>query len=298
MASIVEVHPRWLELVGANRWKGLRSFVTYSANAVQYAKWFHRQKFPGTSGFTAPTVRSVRAMYAPAGLTGRVLLACYYETQRVPGTAHVRARTRPCKRKQLKDRNGWTMEGPDLHSRGATDDKPGKPDGIHHWLLTGAINTDFSDLWEVSIETAYWADSFDWVSVSNGYRCVNKNRMSKLGAAKGTMLSVGARVDWEMGDDLLYVDHLFWRLGPKEKWNEQFESQKGIWSIQEVPVWTISPVTGTPSTDGRTRDMKVFLPAREWKKDGGVDNLVEVGPEAREPFEKYDFGKWDSMIRD
>jgi len=297
MSSIIEVeHLRVLELVGADSWKGVRSFLTYAPNAAGYMQAFRNQPFPNVPGRNAPRVRRTRALFNPGGQRGRALLMSWYETLRTPKKARIYVKTTDRPTRLTKDLDGKTLEGPDQHST-----KGKKPDGIHAWQLTKGTALQLNPYAVVRAETAYYAARFRLADVMPIIGATNRQRLPNFGnAAKGTMRLMRVGTDWQWGDELIYINYDLQWSGPDETWNDTIEAQKGRWLVVEEPRWQWNLTTGHLDKLAIDDPVLKFVPGKETytvkEADGTlVEKVRDVKPEARRLFPEKDFSLLRSL---
>ena len=292
--SLIEVNPRHLELVGKDRWEGLRTFLCHKVNAPSYMQSFRGQAYPGVAGSFAPVVRRVRAQYNPL-TNGDTLatLTAMYETQREIGKAHIRVLTKSEAQQVLQDLDGKTIYGPDLHSDN------GAPDHLTHWRVTQGMPGRLTPFCVVRAQTAYAPDASVLANAWALWDHVNASAMPNFGNAQaGTMRLVGLNLDWQMGDELVYLDYDFWWSGPTYTWNELVKSQLGSWVVMREPVFEISATTHVIAALSpiEYRYVKRFLPAHigTVQADGTRTFQASV-PESRRLFPEGNFGAINSM---
>ena len=292
--SLIEVNPRHLELVGKDRWEGLRTFLCHKVNAPSYMQSFRGQSYPGVAGSFAPVVRRVEAQYNP--LTNGdafATLTAMYETQREIGKAHIRVLTKSEAQQVLQDLDGKTIYGPDLHSDN------GAPDHMTHWRVTQGMPGRLTPFCVVRAQTAYAPSASVLANAWALWDHVNANTMPNFGNAQpGTMRLVGLKLDWDLGDELAYLDYDFWWSGPTYTWNELVKSQRGSWVVLEEPRMQINPTTGVieAADSGKKDPVRRFFPAHIVTiQADGTRTFQASTPEIRRLFPEGNFGAINSM---
>lgn len=293
MPAYTEIeHLRTLELVGLDWWKGTRSLLTYSASVQGVMKSLHGTLFPGVSGDSAPTARRRKALFNPRGHKGKALMLVHYQTPRRVGKAQISfatTRTSPAGYSEaiMADLQGKIVQGPD-------------PDGVHTWMVTrGAklannVPTPFA---RITVATAYPVAQYQLGIAQGRVGSVNSAALPNFyNAAAGTMLLLGAGVQHEYDDELVYIDYHFLWSGGSLTWNEIIQSQKGLWVVRQEPIFTRSATTGTYTDSGETKDTLVFQPAQQMYYNGSVFKMRTAKAETRTCFPLTNFSDLNSMI--
>ena len=266
---------------GENVWNGVRWFICPNSLAHAAAKGLWDQLWPDLAD-----ARCRKTAVEREWLPGYSRIAAYYQTTRVPGKARLLTRMETMAAgSPNRDLDDKLVYGPEF-------------DAGNEWrIVRGKEFADAAIPFEVVVlQTAYYASDFQLGTGHGLYRTVNDADLPNFGnAKKGSLLFIGQRVQWEWGDDLLFVDYYFQWSGNEHTWNEVVQSQLGHWGVEFRKGYRPPTREGGAFEviDGWMEPVWVWRQGVK-KKWGGGREFVD--PEPRRLFEEKSFGALAALV--